>query len=233
MSDTLSNPGNEGRVNFPAFHERSAPMTSLDMAHLALAQATRQLVRNAFVTTEVEAKIAEATELVQRAVELVSDTSGDPMVSVFHANFRDHSPFMGDMNPIAAPMVMSHLPDVGEFGAIEGRVVMSEVYEGPPGHVHGGFLAGLFDEVLGMAQSLTGRPGMTGKLDIAYRSPSPLFVELVVRGWVERVDGRKIFTTATLHHGDTLCAEAHGLFISMPPDMMDRLRKGRDAGRSN
>jgi hypothetical protein len=45
---------------------------------------------------------------------------------------------------------------------------------------------------------------------------------------VERIDGRKIFTKGTAHNGDTLCAEAEVLFLSMPPEMMDMLRKGRD-----
>jgi hypothetical protein len=48
------------------------------------------------------------------------------------------------------------------------------------------------------------------------------------RGWVERIDGRKIFTKGTAHNRDTLCAEAEVLFLSMPPEMMDMLRKGRD-----
>ncbi|MEY3805580.1 MAG: hypothetical protein RIR69_392, partial [Actinomycetota bacterium] len=47
-------------------------------------------------------------------------------------------------------------------------------------------------------------------------------------GWVEKVEGRKIFTKGTAHNGDTLCAEAEGLFLSMPTELMDRLRKGRD-----
>jgi acyl-coenzyme A thioesterase PaaI-like protein len=95
--------------------------------------------------------------------------------------------------------------------------------------VHGGFLAGIFDEILGQAQSLSGRPGMTGKLSISYRAPTPLFTELTLRGWIERIEGRKIFTHATLHSGDTLCCEADGLFISMPEELRHLLQKGRDA----
>jgi acyl-coenzyme A thioesterase PaaI-like protein len=132
------------------------------------------------------------------------------------------------MNPLSMPMEMGRDETVGEFGAITGNVVFTEPYEGPPGHCHGGFIAAAFDEVLGMAQSLTGRPGMTGKLAITYRSPMPLHTTINFRGWVERIDGRKIFTKGTAHNGDTLCAEAEVLFLSMPPEMMDLLRKGRD-----
>ena len=44
-----------------------------------------------------------------------------------------------------------------------GRV--GPAYEGPPGCVHGGFIAAAFDEVLGSTQSLSGSPGMTGPTD--------------------------------------------------------------------
>ena len=59
-----------------------------------------------------------------------------------------------------------------------GLVRFGSAYEGPPGHVHGGFVAAAFDEVLGYVQSLGGRPGMTGTLTVRYRSPTPLYTEL-------------------------------------------------------
>ena len=66
-----------------------------------------------------------------------------------------------------------------------------------------------------MAQSLGGKPGMTGTLTVRYRSPTPLHVELALRGWVERVEGRKIFTRGTVHVDGRLCAEAEAVFISI------------------
>ena len=88
-------------------------------------------------------------------------------------------------------------------------------------------LAAAFDEVLGVAQSLSENPGMTGRLSISYRSPTPLFQQLTLRGYVQKVEGRKIFTYGTLHKGDTLCAEAEGLFISMNPEVFERLMQSR------
>jgi acyl-coenzyme A thioesterase PaaI-like protein len=81
--------------------------------------------------------------------------------------------------------------------------------------VHGGFLAAAFDEVLGMAQSLTGNPGMTGTLTIRYRRPTPLLTELTFEAFVDRVEGRKIFTHGTLSANGLLTAEAEGLFIAV------------------
>ncbi|APB01194.1 hypothetical protein NS506_07169 [Nocardia seriolae] len=57
----------------------------------------------------------------------------------------------------------------------------------------------------------------TAFLHVDYRSITPLNTELKVHGWVERQEGRKVFVRATLHDGDRLCAEAHGLFVLLKP----------------
>jgi acyl-coenzyme A thioesterase PaaI-like protein len=116
---------------------------------------------------------------------------------------------------------------VARDGRVHGRVVFGSAYEGPPGCLHGGYVAAAFDEVLGFAQSLTGNPGMTGRLVVHYRSPTPLHTELAFEAWVERVDGRKILTGSTLHAGERLCAEAEGLFISIKPGVFKKLIEER------
>lgn len=219
---------------FPTFHERSVPLTEADNARIELTQLTRALIRESFVSTASDEDMQAAIGAVRTAVEAVKRAT-ERDVGAFNSNFMDRSPFMGLMNPLAPPMSARLDPDDGAWGSVHCTVRFTEPFEGPPGHVHGGFLAGVFDEILGQAQSLSGRPGMTGKLSISYRAPTPLFTELHLRGWIERIEGRKIFTHATLHNGETLCCEADGLFISMPEDLRHLLQKGRDAtpGRQN
>lgn len=124
--------------------------------------------------------------------------------------FFDYSPLIGLSNPIAPPVVLGVDGDV-----VRGRVTFGAAYEGPPGHVHGGFIAATFDEVLGFAQSMTGHPGMTGTLAIRYRKPTPLHREITLGARVVRVEGRKIFAEGRMQVGDTLTAEAEGIFISV------------------
>ena len=50
---------------------------------------------------------------------------------------------------------------------------------------------------------------------IRYRRPTPLQAELVFTGRTERVSGRKIYVKGTVHAGDTLTAEADGLFVNL------------------
>jgi hypothetical protein len=46
---------------------------------------------------------------------------------------------------------------------------------------------------------------------------------------VVSVEGRKISVAGSLHHGETLCAEAKGLFVSMRPEVFERLLEIRQA----
>lgn len=140
--------------------------------------------------------------------------------------FFDRSPIIGLANPLAAPIRIGMVEE-GEERYVAGTAVFGTAYEGPPGHVHGGFVAAAFDEVLGMAQSLSGQVGMTGTLTIRYRKPTPLRTELSFKAWVDGVEGRKIFVSGTLHAGGTLCAEADGIFIALDPE-----RFAKAVGRS-
>jgi acyl-coenzyme A thioesterase PaaI-like protein len=129
----------------------------------------------------------------------------------------------GRANPLAPPIDLA----LGD-GVMYGSATFGAAYEGPPGCVHGGYVAAAFDEVLGAAQSLGGRPGMTGRLTVHYRSPTPLKTALHFEGRVDRVEGRKTFTVGTVHAGDRLCAEAEGLFIAIDFAKMVELRQLRE-----
>jgi len=120
----------------------------------------------------------------------------------------DHSPFIGLSNPLSPPIDMNFLED-----RVVATVTFGAAYEGPPGCVHGGYVAAAFDELLGCAQSLSGTQGMTAQLVVNYRTPTPLGQELHLEGRLVRREGRKIYTSGKLMVGDRLCAEAEGLFI--------------------
>lgn len=147
-----------------------------------------------------------------------SANAGDPQ------GFFEHGPMLGNSNPLAPPIALS----VVDERTMRGVVTFRGGYEGPPGCVHGGYIAAAFDEVLGATQSLSGTPGMTGRLSIDYRSPTPLHEELVFTGVFEGREGRKNFTTGTLHVGDRLCAEAQGLFISIDFGRLAEMEQARE-----
>ena len=138
--------------------------------------------------------------------------------------FHDRSPVVGQSNPIAPPL--DFFPDP-ETQSVKGRGYFGHAYEGAPGCVHGGFIAAAFDELLGMACIFSGNPGMTGKLEVQYRSPTPVCSDLRFEGRFVRSEGRKIYTSAELYYGERLCAEATGLFISIERTMFETLNADR------
>ena len=135
----------------------------------------------------------------------------------------DFSPLLGRANPLAPPMEFSVEGDM-----VCASVVFGHAYEGPPGHVHGGIVAAAFDELLGATQALSGSPGMTGQLSVSYRAPTPLHVPLRFESTLDSLEGRKITTSARLYAGETLCAEARGLFISVDFAKIASMRADRD-----
>ncbi|CAN5714768.1 hypothetical protein BH24ACT3_BH24ACT3_10820 [soil metagenome] len=198
-----------------------------------LAGAARRLIDRLVATSAPLEVLAEAADDLERAAERFdghaqghiyegfaesANAGGEP-----HA-FFDHSPMLGHANPLAPPIELEF-----DEGVVRGVVVFGSAYEGPPGCVHGGYVAAAFDEVLGSAQSLSGNPGMTGTLTIRYRSPTPLHTELRFEAGIDRIEGRKIFTWGRLHAGDGLCAEADGIFISIDRSRFTDLKAERDA----
>ena len=155
-------------------------------------------------------------------------TGGEAHVTEGHPKaFFDHSPVVGRANPLAPPL---HL-EVRD-GMVRGHARFGSAYEGPPGSVHGGYVACAFDEVLGLAQALGGHPGMTGTLTIRYRRPTPLHVDLRFEAGLDRVEGRKLFCSGRVFAGDTLTAEAEGIFITVDFAKIAELMSSRDEGSS-
>jgi acyl-coenzyme A thioesterase PaaI-like protein len=94
-----------------------------------------------------------------------------------------------------------------------GTVNCGWAYEGPPGHIHGGYVAAIFDQFMGMAQMIGKQPGMTGTLKVRYLRPTPLKTELQLEAWLDRVEGRKTIISAEMRNGDTVTATCEALFI--------------------
>ncbi len=116
-------------------------------------------------------------------------------------------------------MSPNFIPLGGDHQSVHGVVTFGRYFLGGGGAVHGGAIPLLFDEVLGrLASSGDRAPARTAYLHTDYRSITPIGEELAVRAWFVSEQGRKRILRATITHGDTLCAEAEGLFIVLRPD---------------
>jgi hypothetical protein len=113
---------------------------------------------------------------------------------------------------------LDHARDIGSFNSCfptyeirvdgdraSGTVTFPIAYEGPPGVVHGGFLAVFFDSIVQHHNCDLGVAGRTTSLAVTYRRPTPLLRELHFE--VERsVEDRRITSAARLlADGVVLC----------------------------
>jgi acyl-coenzyme A thioesterase PaaI-like protein len=237
MSETPAEPTGfvgPGSPEWPDWLRRSAaaPVSPRRAELHRMGDALRRIIDRLHGSPAPDDELADAADELERLADRLDAFPGGSLYEGFseaplagpdpHA-FFDHSPMLGRANPLAPPIELW-----GDGDVLKGRVTFGSAYEGPPGCVHGGYVAAAFDEVLGSAQSLGGRPGMTGRLTIHYRSPTPLHTELDFAARVIEVEGRKTFTHGTLRAGERLCAEGEGLFISIDFAKMTELRRNRE-----
>jgi len=113
---------------------------------------------------------------------------------------------------------IDHARDVGAYNScfpeyeieVDGRRASGSVrfpiaYEGPPGIVHGGFVAVLFDCAVQHHNCDVGVAGKTTSLALRYRRPVPLLTALSFEIDRSVADDRILSTGRLLHDGRLLC----------------------------
>lgn len=194
---------------------KTAPPTALREAVEHTRLLTDYLLRldpEAEVGAMAAERLAEVVSLLAPHVRAERDMV--PGADVVPGAFLDRSPVTGALNPIAPPVDFG----LGTDGLARTTTRLGLPYQGPPGRVHGGWVATLLDHLMGCAAASVG-PGFsyTRTLTVDYDDGVPLFEELIVTGRVERVEGRKIWMTGDLFAGGTVRARAHGLWVSARP----------------
>jgi len=102
---------------------------------------------------------------------------------------------------------------------VRSRGVFRMYHRGGNSAAHGGTIALLFDDLLGMIVHASGHPiARTAYLHVNYRKVTPIETELVVEGRVDRAEGRKLFCTAELRDLDgTVLADCEALMLQLLP----------------
>lgn len=131
------------------------------------------------------------------------------------------SPLDGKSNALASDMRVWVANGTGH-----GRATLGWAYEGPPGTVHGGHVCALFDHLLGIAQIITGQPGVTGALTVRFHLPTPLNTELHMLAQVKEVRGRKNVLTGEIRANGKLTASCEATFIHVSSERFKALREG-------
>jgi acyl-coenzyme A thioesterase PaaI-like protein len=132
----------------------------------------------------------DAPSLVGESLRFVS---GDPEGNRFRVRYyRDHE---------------QHL---------HARIWFGPETEGPPGHAHGGSVAAVMDEALGLAAWAAGYPIVVGNLNVSFRNMLPLETVVTVESRVVSAQGRKVMVHGRIFLGDTTYAEGECLCITIP-----------------
>ncbi len=185
-----------------------------------LAAAVRVLMERMVVIDEPHAELRDARVAVHdiaTRLEAIGRRGATPRFTA-EVGPDDARPFYGgnarawDFNPINPPLAIER-----DGGSLTARVTLGLAYEGPPGCVHGGIVAHLFDQVLGYATVMQGIGAVTGSLTVRYRRPTPLETELRFDVAPPTVTGRKAVTRATLTADGEVTAEGQGLFVVPEP----------------
>lgn len=87
---------------------------------------------------------------------------------------------------------------------------------GPPGFVHGGAMAALLDDAMGVMAWFNKHPVVTANLNVDYKQSLPLGIDTVLETWIERVEGKKVYTYGELRSDKAIHTCARGLFVRLP-----------------
>lgn len=189
-------------------------------ARRRLAESTRALVEAAtLVPADSDAdRLTAVAEAIDAATATLVGT-GATVAGARHryaktyGSYLPHSLLVGQVHPLSPAATYSFAD-----GVLDVRARFGAAYEGPPGYVHGGIVALAFDELFGMCNVCNGQGGLTGRLTVRYRTPTPLGQELRLTAWQDHHEGRRMHVRGTIHAGDTLTAEAEGLFVTPRPE---------------
>lgn len=99
---------------------------------------------------------------------------------------------------------------------LQARIWFGPETEGPPGNAHGGSIAAVMDEVLGLTAWAAGYPIVVGNLNVSFKSLLPLQKVVTLEGRVISAQGRKVMVHGKLFCKKTVYAEGECLCITIP-----------------
>ena len=101
---------------------------------------------------------------------------------------------------------------------VDCRFRLTERYQGPPGHAHGGIVATILDEAMGKVNKLRSVIALTKHMEVEYVRPVPLGKMLLVEGHEQSVHGRKHINIAEIRNPkNEVLARGRALFIAIDP----------------
>jgi acyl-coenzyme A thioesterase PaaI-like protein len=182
------------------------------------------LIEAVVMTDVAEADRVAAADLIATATDLLKRSRREsPLFLVRHEDGRVESLLQagsGRLNPAAPPVEWVARPTEPQPGSepvpvdVSARCVFSAQHAGSPGRAYGGVLALVLDEVIGVSVRAAGASGMTVSLTVNLRGAAPLGVPVDITARLTGTEGRKAFASGEIRAGDSLVAEATGIYVT-------------------
>lgn len=104
---------------------------------------------------------------------------------------------------------------VADDKSIYANIVFDESKQGDVGILHGGAIAAVLDEAMGVAAYEHGHAGYTVSMTYNYKKHIPLQEPITVKARVDTVEGRKIFASCEAYLPDgAVAVDGSGVFIA-------------------
>ena len=114
---------------------------------------------------------------------------------------------------------------VGE-GEVRATFTPQAEHQGWPGFMHGGLVATMLDEAMGWVIMRQGVWAVTGKMNVRYRDPVPLFQPLTVVGRIAKDRRRWLLVQAEVRSAeDVALAEADAIFMRVSGEQQRQLEE--------
>lgn len=176
-----------------------------------LGAALRRLLDVVVQTTAAPADLRAAATVIDDLAVRLSGPPAQVEMSVEAGSYREQMSLVGGLSHPVAPQLQM----VDVEGGAEGVVIVSPLFQGGPGLVHGGIVALLIDHAMGCVAARPGRPAMTARLALRYLRPTPLGVPLTITVRLDRIEGRKLHLSASIAAHDDVTVEADAIFLTL------------------
>jgi acyl-coenzyme A thioesterase PaaI-like protein len=202
----------EGEKRWRLPHERTDRHAALEELTTSVRRLVEATVGTGHPAPELRSLAAEVDALADRLGAVLDD---DPWTARSSAGVEDPgglmgiNPAIGRANPLSPVMDLQ----VGE-GSVQGTVRFDLQHVGPPYRAHGGVIAAVFDQALGIAAIAGGSPGMTGSMTVRYRRATPLRDDLRIEARMVGGEGRVSHATGEIYDDEgRVTAEAEAMFV--------------------
>lgn len=137
--------------------------------------------------------------------------------------YPNQGSFLHDVEGSAGKVRLAYFRAPGD-SALLGKAWFGPLCLGPPGHAHGGSLAAVLDEAMGLACWMGGHTVVAASITVDFLRLVPLGQVTRLCTQVTAVEGRKVRTQGTIEDASGAAyTRATGLFVVLPAERLPGL----------